>query len=146
MEFSYKLSGRGWAEGHIKINSQVVYFTASYQLNCLLAILPDCVAFPQKSKTFEWYEEPGGTVWTLERNDEEVSIKIVSYEDMYSKKEIGIVFNEVCLMDDFVIAVVNELNMLLKQHGIGGYKESWVNHEFPYNEYLKLKEFIKRKL
>jgi hypothetical protein len=35
--------------------------------------------------------------------------------------------------------VVQALDLLLKQYGLEGYKEKWVNHDFPMENYLKLK-------
>jgi hypothetical protein len=150
MNFKYELSGVGWADGFIEINSSVAYFTTSYLTNALkdllgslLSLIPECVPFPLKSTTFEWHEEPGGTVWSFEKkNSKEVLIRIVSYENMFPKKEIGIDINEVCPIDDLVIVIVNELEVLLKKHGVDGYKEKWVNHEFPSAEYQSLISYL----
>jgi hypothetical protein len=150
MNFKYELTGKGWADGFIEINSSVAYFTSSYLTNALkdllsslLSLIPECVPFPLKTTTFEMYEEPGGTVWSFEKkNNYEVLIRIVSYENMSPKKEIGIDINEVCQIRDLVNVIVNELERLLKAHGVEGYKEKWSNHEFPITEYQALKKYI----
>jgi hypothetical protein len=150
MNFKYELTGKGWADGFIEINTSVAYFTSSYLTNSLkdllsslLCLIPECVPFPLKNTTFEMYEEPGGTVWSLEKkNNDEVLIRIVSYENMSPKKDIRIEINEVCQISDLVKVIVDELGRLLKTHGVEGYKEKWVNHEFPLTEYQALKKYI----
>ncbi|MDQ0896796.1 hypothetical protein [Paenibacillus sp. V4I7] len=150
MEFIYTLDGAGWALGSIKINSQEAYFSPSYLsdalyilLKSLISVTPDLTPFPVKQATFEWMEEPGGTVWTLERADSKhLNVKISSYEDMYSKKELVTDLNETCLYIEFIQAVIIALDLILQKHGVDGYKEKWINHEFPMKQYLLLKEFI----
>jgi hypothetical protein len=56
-------------------------------------------------------EEPGGSVWTLERVDSKhLNVKIISFEDMYSKKELGTGLNETCLFIEFIQAVIIALD------------------------------------
>ncbi|MDQ0914652.1 hypothetical protein [Paenibacillus sp. V4I5] len=150
MEFIYKLDDAGWALGSIEINSQEAYFSPSYLsdalyelLKSLISITPELVSFPVRHATFEWLEEPGGIVWTLERIDSKnINVKIVSYEDMYSKKELGTDLNETCSFLEFVHAVINTLDLILQKHGVDGYKEKWINHEFPMKQFLLLKGLI----
>ena len=74
MNFKFDLKGRGWASGKIEVNSNVVNFTTSYLsdplldfLHSLMSVIPECVLFPLKKTGFEWYYEPGGSTWRLER-------------------------------------------------------------------------------
>ena len=38
----------------------------------------------------------------------------------------------------------NQLNNLFKEYGIKGYKQKWINHDFPLEELDKLKLLIKK--
>ncbi|WP_019415135.1 hypothetical protein [Paenisporosarcina sp. TG20] len=150
MKFEYKLIGRGWASGYIEVNSKKFDFTASYLndalhdlLQSLLIITPDCSPYPVKKSTFELEEEPGGTVWIFKRIDgENLSITIVSYEDLDNKVINQLQFKEVCKLDDLIKEVVKTVSKILKTHGIEGYKESWGNYDFPINEFQILNNYI----
>ena len=95
MIFKYELTGRGWAIGKIEVNSNEINFTTSFLsdplldlLHSLISLIPECAPFPVKRSGFEWYDEPGGTSWKLERiNTEQLSIEISTYEDISTKKQ-----------------------------------------------------------
>jgi hypothetical protein len=146
MRFEYDLSGKGWADGCIEINSNIVYFSTSYltdslddMLKALISLIPEVSSYPVSVAQFEWHEEPGGTVWCLRRNGEVLSVEIVSFEDLLRRKKQTVELNETCPLIDFSMMVVQALDLLLKQYGLEGYKEKWVNHDFPMENYLKLK-------
>ncbi|WP_129688995.1 hypothetical protein [Gottfriedia acidiceleris] len=151
MNFTYELSGRGWAVGKIEVNSNVINFTTSYlsnplldMLNALLSLIPECVPYPLKQTSFEWYDEPGGSTWKLERiKSSQLSIEIVYYADD-RKSKIVQQMKEVCNIVDFCRTVVNALEKLLKKHGTDAYKELWVNDEFPINKFHMLKEYVNK--
>ncbi|MBH0156896.1 hypothetical protein IHV10_10995 [Fictibacillus sp. 5RED26] len=150
MEFKYQLSGRGWASGSIKINNKEFNFIASYLtdslsdlLKSLITITPGCVPYPINESTFNMEEEPERLVWKFEKqNDRDVLITIIKVSGI----ERSIVFKEQCLLSDFIKAVVNSISKLLKKHGIEGYRENWVNHDFPLNEYQRLYNYMSKKV
>lgn len=152
MEFKYELSGAGWADVFITINSNTEYLSVSYltdalhdMLKALISLLPELVPYPVKSAQFEMHEEPGGTVWTLNRKDAlHLNINIVSFEDLAQRKKLDQDFNEICKISEFVKAVVSSLDSLLQQHGVDGYKEKWINYGFPKAEYSMLKNYLRR--
>ncbi|WP_223701852.1 hypothetical protein [Sutcliffiella deserti] len=145
MEFDYQLSGTGWARGYLKINNKKFNFIASYLtdalndlLKSLLIITPKCVPYPQKKSSFIMEQEPERTVWKFEtQDDKNVFITIVN-------KNEAVVFQEQCLLDDLLTVVVKSISKLLKKHGIKGYKKSWVNYEFPLDEYQRLHNYINK--
>jgi hypothetical protein len=150
MEFKYQLSGRGWARGSIRINNKEFNFIASYLtdslselLSSLITITPGCVPYPMNESTFIMEEEPERLVWKFEKpNDQDVLITIIKV----SESERSIVFKEQCLLSDFIQVVVNSISKLLKKHGIEGYRDIWVNHDFPLNEYQRLYNYISKKV
>ncbi|MGM0885007.1 MAG: hypothetical protein ACQEXQ_28690 [Bacillota bacterium] len=152
LKFKYELSDAGWADGFVEINSSIAYFSASFLtdalydlLRALISLIPDLTPFSVTTTQFEWHEEPGGTVWKLHRIDEDqLHLEIVSFEDLLRKKELGVEMNETCSLLFLVKVVVEALDLVLKQHGADGYKEKWVNHDFPMEHYMKLKNFVSK--
>lgn len=150
MKFVYELSGSGWADGFIEIESNNVCFTASYLtdalddlLRCLISIIPECVPYPQNKTVLEFDEEPAGTEWTFERIAKDtVSVKIVRYEDLALKESPVLELDSICPLTDLAKAVLIALDILLEKHGVDGYKKRWVLHDFPMNLYLRLKNFL----
>jgi hypothetical protein len=155
LNFEYRLSGLGWADGFIEKDGNTCYFTTSYITNALndfldalVSVIPSCVPDDElkTSNTFEWYAEPSGTQWTLTRQNEgTIHIKVVTYRDidlkLDPKLEIDAHFNIV----DFVNVVVKELDILIKTHGIVGFKKCWDAHDFPLSSFLILKHFYMTK-
>ncbi|ACT03185.1 hypothetical protein [Paenibacillus sp. JDR-2] len=153
MRFEYELTGIGWVDGCIEMNSTTFYFATSYitdalndMLMALNALIPEISPYPVSKAQFKWNEEPGGTVWTLSKiDDDSMRVHIVSFEDLRNKKQQVIELDETCSIQEFSEVVVQALDLLLKQYGRKGYKEKWVNYEFPMDIYLKLKGFTSKK-
>ncbi|MDD9271733.1 hypothetical protein ACFPES_32340 [Paenibacillus sp. GCM10023248] len=153
MKFEYELTGIGWADGCIEINSSTVHFAASYitdalydMLKAVNSLVPEVSPFPVSMAQFEWNEEPGGTVWTLSKiNVNSLRVQIKSYEDLRNKKNQVIELDETCSIHEFIRTIAQTLDMLLRKYGREGYKEKWVNFDFPMDNYLKLKGFTAKK-
>lgn len=152
MRFKYELIGRGWASGFIEMNSNTFYFATSYitdaldeMLKALILLNPELSPFPVSNSQFEWNEEPGGTVWKFRKIDDLLHVQTMSFENLRNKKQLVIELNESCSILEFSEAVVQALDLLLSIHGKEGYKEKWVNYDFPTNNYLKLKGFVTKK-
>ncbi|MDP4107136.1 MAG: hypothetical protein Q8935_19550 [Bacillota bacterium] len=158
MKFQYILNGSGWAKGFIEINSQRCEFNPSYLTNALGDLLDSLVELliyepnPKKKKFntvfFDWNEEPNGLEWVLTRlEDEKVSLRIKSYDDIDSKKDEqgAVVVDTVCTLSDLLTEIIKEMDSLLTKHGIVGYPETWAAHDFPLSTYLKLKHFLNLK-
>ncbi|NOV02344.1 hypothetical protein [Paenibacillus planticolens] len=150
MKFEYALTGTGWADGCIEMNSNTVYFTASYindalgdMLKAIISLIPEISSYSVPQAQFEWNEEPGGTVWTISRREDLLHVEILSYVDLRNRKQRVIDLDETCLIIEFAGAVVQALDSLLRQYGREGYKEKWVNYDFPMDNFLKLKGFVK---
>jgi hypothetical protein len=149
MEFKYELSGRGWVSGSIKVNNKKFNFIASYLTDSLSDLLKSlititcCVPYPIKESTFIMEEEPERLVWIFEKqNDRDVLITIIKVSGI----ERSIVFKEQCLLSDFIKAVVKSISKLLEKHGLEGYRENWVNHDFPMKEYQMLYNYTSKKV
>ncbi len=151
LKFEYRLSGLGWADGFIEVKEQQCYFTASYLTNALddfleaiISITPSCVPHDelQQQSTFQFCAEPSGTRWILKRvKNDHIYVQVISYKDIDHEidpeKEMEI---EIPLLQ-FVEIVVKELDLLIKTHGLVGYRECWYEHDFPLTNFLKLKNY-----
>ncbi|MGO4183010.1 hypothetical protein AB4Z17_17620 [Paenibacillus sp. TAF43_2] len=134
------------------MNSNTFYFATSYitdaldeMLKALILLNPELSPFTVSNSQFEWNEEPGGTVWKFRKIDDLLHVQIMSFENLRNKKQLVIELNESCSILEFSEAVVQALDLLLSLHGKKGYKEKWVNYDFPTNNYLKLKGFVTKK-
>ncbi|WP_409293143.1 hypothetical protein [Peribacillus sp. SCS-37] len=154
MKFEYRLCGLGWAEGYIEINSLTVDFTVSYFsdglgefLNSLMVLNPFCVPDDEvKSETIcSWYVEPSGTELIFKRNNDMLNIKVITYEDMDFQINKKLQIEAFVAYDEFLLNVIKQADLLLKKHGIIGYKEAWYEHDFPITSFLKLKNYLLHK-
>lgn len=69
----------------------------------------------------------------------------MSFEDLKFKKNQVSELDETGSMLEFTRVLVQALDLLLKKHGLEGYKEKWVNYDFPMDKYLELKSFTSKK-
>jgi hypothetical protein len=154
MKFNYDLSGHGWANGFIEMNSKRFEFSPSYVTDAfgdLLRSLVSLLTHEEELETLIWDEEPRGVEWTFVRkNNDTLSIKITIYEeveDAYDRsKQKGEALIDIdCLFIDFIKEVVREADQLLITNGILGYRNLLGMHEFPLSSYLQLKDFLKSK-
>jgi hypothetical protein len=151
LKFEYRLSGLGWADGFIEVDSQICYFTASYLtdalddfLKSIISITPSCVPNDelQQHSTFQFYAEPSGTEWLLKRvNDDILSVQITSYSDIDHKIEPVKEMEFEIPIVEFVGCIVKVLDVLIKTHGLVGFRECWCEHDFPLTSFLKLKNY-----
>lgn len=95
-----------------------------------------------KIETVVFMDEPGENHLVL--NDEDKSFSLRQYNDWASwdmhpvddfkeilkgKLETAIFINQGLELTDKIYI----------KYGLAGYKENWVKHDFPYNQYMKLK-------
>lgn len=154
MKFEYELNDIGWADARIEINNQVCFLSVSYISNALgdlignfFSIIPGCVPDDElrEEVSFDWHSEPGGIQWILGQvNEEEIRVKITGYPYIYEKDESAgtVEIDTICNIFDFAQQLCRALDEVLKTHGIVGYKQTWVLHEFPISDYLRLKDFL----
>ncbi|MEK7832802.1 MAG: hypothetical protein AAB401_17045, partial [Acidobacteriota bacterium] len=148
LSISYKLTGSGWAECALEIDEQGIVTTASYLSHALERLLESVVELlrgqPEATASFD--EEPGEYRWRFKRIDEQtISIRILWFNKLWGREpdEKGkLVFEATCRLRTFAGAVLSASQQLFAEHGIEGYKEKWVEHDFP----LKLQDELKRLL
>lgn len=93
--------------------------------------------------TFMTYCEPAIDVWSLEKKDDMLIVKIKTYED---ERKIKIIENNQMLFsyDEFVKSIINGLTQVIKTVGLYGYYKK-MGYEFPLSLYLKLAIIFEKK-
>ena len=76
-----------------------------------------------------------------------MSLLIKSYDDIDSKEDEqgAVAVDTICTLSDLLTEIIKEMDSLLTNHGIVGYRETWAAHDFPLSSYLKLKHFLNDK-
>ena len=146
MEIQYSLGGAGWATANVTADGKSVSMPVSYLHDSLRdlarAVLRLRDGEPEALVTF--MDEPGEHHLTLRRVNDEVTVE-VQWTDLWTNGkpipqgegrtllEARVQFPEI---QKAVLAVLdNAMNSL----GVVGYKEKWVEHDFPTAEYEKLR-------
>ncbi len=136
VEFHYELTGTGWSECRLRIGNTTCEVTASYlsdALGDLASAVEDVLrGYTDAQATFA--EEPGEYRWRLfSVETDRVRLKIIAYPEWgeWNDESGKIIFEAECDRRAFGRSVAGELRRLLEAHGGEGYRDKWVNHDFP---------------
>ena len=144
--FEYRLTSSGNAQATIRDGTEQAILYVSYRSDALRALTAAVNALLQGAKAAGcvWFAEPGEYRWSLTRRGDAVWIRVVGFkqwEQERSPKDRGrVLFKTHCQLEDFAATVLRELERLYTSLGPAGYKERWVNHEFPVAEYKHLRD------
>lgn len=140
----YNLIGRGWSECIIEVDEQKVHLTASYLSDALADLLDAVVSLVKGADeaTVSFTEEPGEYRWRLKRSSQDrIWIVIYWFDEIWSDRsdERGeIILEAQCRLRTFAGAVLSASQRVLATHGLEGYRQQWVKHEFPVSLQAKL--------
>ncbi|QSE99004.1 hypothetical protein [Fulvivirga lutea] len=153
VDFFYNLDSAGWADATISEGTDSETMTVSY-LHDSLGELTDAMNLLLKggkeSQTI-FMSEPGEHLMSLiNPKDDLLEIEVRWFKDwaswnMHSKTDYEVVFKRTTSLFDFANKICDNLERIYIKEGIEGYKEKWVEHDFPMNSYLKLKKLLGRK-
>ena len=112
-------------------------------LRNMLALLTVCGHWPtdERKHRFRTELEPGIEYWTVSKEQDELHIHIKTYVDGYTeaaREEVLLV----CEYHRFLADFISEMERVLSEFGIVGYRENWT-YEFPISLFLKLKDSSK---
>jgi len=146
MNFTYTLDGTGWATATLAVGEKSVSMTVSY-LRDSLRELANAGLRLRNGKTKAaviFMDEPGEHHLLLKRVGDDLNVEIIWFDDWASWKlepNTGpkSVFTATVPLTDFLLAATNALKILLDTFGLEGYKKKWIEHEFPLEEYKKLR-------
>jgi hypothetical protein len=146
MDFTYTLDGSGWATTTLTVSDQSVSMTVSYLHDSLreLAVSILRLRAGESEAKVIFMDEPGEHHLILKRVGENVEIEVIWFDDWASWKltpdtEPRRTLTATVPLAEFHHAVTNALAGLLDAFGLEGYKEKWIEHEFPLKEFETLR-------
>ena len=145
---SYELTGAGWADATVSDGENQVWMIVSYLHDSLLDLANAALAIKNGANEAVaiLLDEPGEHRLLFTALDEhQVKLVIRWYEDFASwqlcdEDDYKIVFEASTQRQHVVTAISGALRTILEVHGEVGYKQKWIEHEFPIAEYRKLVE------
>jgi hypothetical protein len=146
----YRLVGAGWSRCKVSFGEVELDLTASYLSDALASLILGAVAVLANaaSVSFGFDEEPGEYRWAISRTTAtEIKVRLLEFEELWSNKpdSDGQVMAEfVCNALEFGVAVQAAANEVLARHGLLGYKEAWVEHEFPSKQLDLLSDYVSK--
>jgi hypothetical protein len=146
VSFWYQLFGAGWGRAGISDGQQDAQFLTSYlsdPLGDLASGISTLLQGASKARC-AWAEEPGEWRWLFDRHGDEVEIRILWFEDTFSKAldEKGeLRYSTRCRLLRLASQVRDSMRQLLDEVGLDGYREAW-RYDFPVKEYERLNALI----
>lgn len=146
MRFDYRLDGAGWATALIGFGEREVILITSYLHDSLRDVASAARAVVEGTAGEArclFMDEPGEHEVTLRRDGDEVVVEVRWFDDwkswgMYSG-EGKLVLSGRVEVGALRAQIAGALSRVLAEHGLAGYKEKWVEHEFPTAEYNALR-------
>jgi hypothetical protein len=136
MQFSYTLTGRGWGKAFISDSEDSVEIGASYLTDVLAVLLDAVLSLLDGSPTARcsWETEPGEWRWLFTRQNGDVYVRILGFDDFYKHRpdsEGQLKFETHDSLDGLANAIASGCAAVLKEYGESGFKELWIEHDFP---------------
>jgi len=147
LHLSFTLTGRGSAIASIADGDAKVEIEVSYLSDALgdlaRAVRGILRGLPETSCSFQM--EPGEHRFVFSRKGDDVLITVVQFSETFSRQRDGNHLLELrCSPRELATACINCLREVRDLHGEDGYREQWVNADFPIIEYRELLELRRR--
>ena len=148
VSIEYKLTGRGWSECIVEIDSKGASLTASYLSDALADLLNAVTSLVRGNDEAAalFMEEPGEYSWQFKRiSKERLSIRILWFDKTLNDRldlEGKVILETECRLRTFAGATLSASQRVLEIYGLEGYREKWGNHDFPIILQAKLKEAL----
>lgn len=157
MNFSFIDIRSGSATCVFEINHKRFEFYLSFHsdalgdfVSYLASIHPLCKlswkegAFHKTNGGIHWQTGPYLLNWEFKRDFEDLEIIITEKQNFTVDRKVNtnlpkLILKTTCKFDDFVLCVIKELDRVIKQRGILGYRQEWQNYTFPIDGFLALK-------
>jgi hypothetical protein len=138
LQFSWELSGAGWATCRIADGSSERQDHVSYCTDALADLLHGIAGLYGSSSVqrFSFDLEPAEVRWVLRSHGQDVKILIYLFADMFTSFELPDDEGELSWSSTqprSVVghAVLEAAQTVLRQHGEEGYRKKWMQHPFP---------------
>ncbi len=150
--FLYQLGTAGWSTATVSDGERTLTLKASYLSDALGDLTRVVVALLQGAEqaTLTWDEEPEVTEWRFERQDDDVDVRITLFNDWSSYRRSRAQsgerpFSVRCPLSRLAGEVLDELWRIYETFGVAGYKERWLMHAFPLQEYTQLQGLLRER-
>jgi hypothetical protein len=154
LQLNYILDDHGWANLRLTQGGQTVDMTVSY-LHDTLAELVTAANLLLKGASeakVVAMDEPGEHLIHLQATDDlHVAVEVRWFRDwaswnLITEKEFEVVFKADCTIKNFAFEVFVTAKAVLDNEGLEGYKEKWMRHDFPIDEYQRLMGLLDLKI
>ncbi|MFZ5543951.1 MAG: hypothetical protein ACOZJZ_10350 [Pseudomonadota bacterium] len=150
LTIEYRLAGSGWADCAIQLEGRTCQISASYLSDALgnLILAAAAVVAGVHSVSVGFDEEPGEYRWAVVKSGgNEVNVRLLEFQELWGNApdSEGKLLLEFAIRPlEFGKAVANAARAVLQEYGAAGYKERWVEHDFPIRQFELLTELIAR--
>lgn len=138
LQFSWELSGSGWATCRIADGPSERKDIVSYCTDALADVLHGVAGFygPNPVHRFSFDLEPAEVRWVLRSMGSDVGISIYRFPDMSASFDANdddgtLVWTSTQNRSALSHAVIDAAQSVLGLHGEEGYRAKWVQHPFP---------------
>ena len=146
IEIEYKVENAGWATTYIGNGEKTEKFAVSYLRDSLKELANSAIEIREKDyKSVTFMDEPGEHVLILNRRGE----KIIDYElrwykdwlswNLVDENDFELVLKGQTTLPKYINQIRKVLNEIMTELGLKKYKEKWIEHDFPMEEYGKIK-------
>lgn len=146
LEINYTVENAGWAIVTIQHDYKTIKMVASYLHDSLKELAESAIQLKTKTeKKVVFMDEPGEYWLVLRRlNDKDLEFEVRWYEDwaswnICSEANYQVLLNGKTTLVTYTNQVRKNLIHIHNEIGVEGYKEKWIEHDFPLNEYHVLK-------
>jgi hypothetical protein len=136
VDFSYRLTGKGWAEARIADDDSWVILTASYLSDALGDLLEAIGLLLEGAPEARcsWEEEPGEYRWIFRRSGHDVCLTVLAFPDQLAREpdEQGrLLFRTTQPLPVIALVIADGAAAVLNEYGEDRYNEEWVEAPFP---------------
>ena len=147
IEIRYELTGSGWAKCEMRSGDQNAVVTASYLSDALGNLAEATVALLRGEQVvrFSFNEDRGEYRWVFELDANTLNCKVYWVDRQWIGDPdfaANLVFSHAGPLPEFAAAVRNALAAVLAAHGPAGYKEKWIEHDFPLRAFRQISEHL----
>lgn len=135
---TYDIEGAGWAVARIQDGEKDINITVSYLHDSLrdLAEAARALADGAQEARVVFMDEPGEMHLVVETKGDSLSYQLKWFDDwnsweMHPENKFQVVHSGSTTKARIIGEIRKELEAVLKDHGMEGYKEKWVEHPFP---------------
>jgi hypothetical protein len=144
----YDLVGTGWSACRVVLGDEQIEVTASYLSDALGNLSAGAVLLLEGADEvrFSFDEEPGEYRWIIRQANDEAHLRILGFDRLWGNQpdEEGQLLLDTRLTPrDFARAVRDALVAVRDRFGPAGYRERWVDHDFPEVELNRLDELLR---